>query len=169
MQTKPVCETPRGFFTIADGTHEEAATKLFQLCINHPLQLKKFETRKEIVELAYRTFGTEHFLDWISYQATGGIRRDFIIDTVEYILSGERKFDISTWDSLISNDEVDSKNARTWSQAEIDLFNIPTPGHPRNLNKGRMPNIIQKWVEHPNGHMDLLYTLYILFGTDLQH
>ena len=69
-----------------------------------------FEFRDSVLREVMKAFGTLNFRDWYFNQNTSVFVNDmhkrFLVDTLNYITTGEREFELATWDSLLSKEQV---------------------------------------------------------------
>lgn len=79
----------------------------------------------------------------------------FLADTLHYINTGKRMMHISTWDYLLRQQEQfkDAPHAYVHDTPKpIVLEEVGNDG-------------LAKWMAHPDGFVDMVWTLRILFGT----
>ena len=167
--------TPRGFVygvKPADENREPnfKLDAIFTAMISRPLDLKKLQFKRMVIEEALKAFGTNSFTDWIMNQITSPfmdeLHIDFIKDTVNYILTGERKYDSSTWNSIISREIVVPATRVELTDLGIDEFlGISSGGVPREYRINYVKDVLKVWLTSESSLQDLIYTLYILFGS----
>ena len=168
--------TPRGFVVGTKRADEPAeanlvVTKLWEQYLARRLVIDSFEFRDSVLREVMKAFGTLNFRDWYFNQNTSVFVNDmhkrFLVDTLNYITTGEREFELATWDSLLSKEQVPTPVDRhELNEAEAVFFGISTSSGIRDTNKDNieLPYIIYQWCNKDNGVIDLLYTAHILFG-----
>ncbi len=126
-----------------------------------------FDFREKTLRAILKAFGTTDFEGWYmaQYQSPsfGKDQRDFLEDCLNFAYCGKRKLSLQNWDAILeaSADKI----------SELEL-----PEHARNVfqkrfvrelspsNRHSIAQVVQLWLEKPNGFTDLLYTAHILFG-----
>lgn len=133
---------------------------LFVEFTNHPKRSVTWDFRKRVIDLAQELFEGDY--SWFIRQDSNALIKDqnyaFILDTVQFIATGRRKFSIHTWPALVTYD-VPVLNESVSGRREIYLLmerlQVPTATNA----------FIQRWVSQRNGFDDLMYTLHMLFGS----
>lgn len=123
---------------------------------------ESFQYRKEVIEACIRLYG--NFYQWLNYQLTEnrfihGTNQDFLIDTLWYIKTGERRMMLPVWESIITQypDMEGVKPARLDDTMVENFLNNGSRSYPYS-------NYITEWTSHPDGIYDMIYTTYLLFG-----
>ena len=170
--------TPRGFVVGHKRADDDCAPNftvdsLFTAFITKQLNLRKLSFKKSILQAALTAFGVESFTDWCRNQTTSPalseLHADFIKDTINFITGHERKYDLTTWDSIISRSNVPT-NTRielerpTFDSLE-DFFGVSNGGVYRVHKANFLEDVLVQWTSREDGFADLIYTLYILFGS----
>lgn len=137
--------------------------RLYVKMMHNDPHIHTFEFRSEIIKVALTAFGVKDPEMWYHLQvrgpAFGDMHSRFIDDCIHFIEHGKRDMALSTWDSLI--DIVDlGKERMPQSKAAQEFFLGRNRAGRHSLNA-----FIQDWVSQRNGISDLLYSLYILFGS----
>lgn len=78
---------------------------------------------------------------------------EFIIDSINFAMTGKRVLPVMAWESLLTNVAGDMASAKSLRVKMFDSLHIPT-----------IEELITEWVKQPNGISDLLKTSKILFG-----
>ena len=126
-----------------------------------------------VVEHALRLFGDYgHFMElqYIANNFMNGINLDFLEDTTNYILTGNRRFPIHTWLSLMTEYPPfimgSATKQRFWTMHDkLPVLNrTNVRGGERKSSLPSRKEYISMWCGHENGIIDMLYTLWILFG-----
>lgn len=130
----------------------------------------EFEDRVFLCALS--AFGTHSFMKWVySQQASpsyGFMHRDFIDDTLRFIMTGERHMAITAWMSLVEhNDSGDYRSAAPseMMQKFLKYENFKYPPNSDDFSDLKLPAVIAAWISHENGFSDMMASLHILFGT----
>lgn len=106
--------------------------------------------------------------DWITLQSMNPnlnkYKVGFIADTVNYIAVGKRRMYLATWRELCEerNDGVVKPivmNSRVVNP-EIKV--------PAEWLKAHPTEIISKWIAHDGGLVDLIESMYLMFGGDIE-
>lgn len=143
-------------FTMRQG--DPRVHELYLEFTNFPRRAVIWEFRKKVIDLAQSLFAGN--FNWFIRQDKNAAITDqnymFLLDTVRFIATGRRRLSIYTWPTLLSynvpvGNTVDARNEI--SQLFIDLA-LGT-----DVN-----TVIQKWLSHPKGFDDMMYTLNMLFG-----
>lgn len=109
-----------------------------------------------MLEQLKKKFG--EFRDWVWIQASvnravHGYALDFIVDTIEFVQTGQREYSIDTWYSLITTDppleHIDA-------DPRVALF--------KNIHIPKTEDLLVNWLKHEKGVHDLFQTAHILFG-----
>lgn len=146
--------TPRGFFIPA--SFDQQKLKAFLKAYRE--QGNVWDMRVEGIRLVKTLFTpTLHY--WLHQQINGdflsGRRVEFLLDTLQFILSGKRKLGVGNWYELIE-ELPETKPLKSKPQQEF-LFrpyqSILTD-----------PNFIATWCSRPSGFEDMVCTLSIITG-----
>lgn len=116
-----------------------------------PTLLDDFDFRCKLLKRVLYNYG--NFNIWFNLQTKDNELlnanvKDFIEDTYNFIKTGKRKLDLSTWEVLLEETSLSEK----------DKTNV-------NIKKGLVMDIdyLIEWSKHPNGFYDMLKTTYLLF------
>lgn len=147
----------------------ENVERLYAKLISRELSLADFDFRQSVLEAALDAFGTKDFCFWYLQQknspSAGELHRDFLLDTLRFIETGERGIVLENWNMLIGYSDHGQLKTSV-SEDAAKFFGLSTPGVRREarLEHYDLIQVIQKWVSQPGGFRDLLMTLHILFG-----
>lgn len=146
-------------------THKQgdlAINKLFaQYCNQYELQTD-VAFKLQVIEHIAQLYGD--FVQWITYQFESnfllhGLNLAFLKDTLCFIVTGRRDYNIITWrDLVITNPDylLSANRNREWTDIKAQL----------NLDKvADMKHYISMWCSQSGGFEDMLYTTWILFGS----
>lgn len=155
----------------AQMSYNHTVESLWSQLIKQETRMSNFEFRKKVYDEALTAFGTRDFFSWYRVQRFsqfyGANQRDFLEDTLHFILNGRRKIRIETWLALLSNpaqqDVVREAEKPLVKQFfGLDDFDRPTnPSYHENID---LLKVLHKWRSQPNGDDDILGTLHVLFG-----
>lgn len=114
--------------------------------------------RNELHTCAF-TYGD--FANWVDIQLTKNpyvydMSLDFLLDTLCFIATGERKMKPNNWKELLEIRPVVRPSSASQSRA------LQLPDSIRNAID--WDNAINQWVSQPNGHDDLVFSTYVFFG-----
>lgn len=128
--------------------------KLYDEYISDVNSLNDFDYREKLLKVAFKSFGTLSFYDWLVLQMQSNyftnMHRDFILDTINFIYTGKRKVQVSQWVNLLDTSDNSGKPLNP-----IDFT---------DYSKDILINI-HMWVSNERGFQDLLITLYVIFGS----
>ena len=153
-------------YTKVPGDKEVQA--LFNEMQFNPNALDSWEFCAKVATYAHQRF--LYFPDWLKAQINSpvlyGYNLGFIIDTLQFIIEGKRTVSIGNWlpiiftdDDTLSSDKQYANQTRTQKKREGICLMIPSlPKH---------PDYLSQWIARENGLADLVYSLMILFGTNI--
>lgn len=123
---------------------------------------ESFAYKREVIKTCIRLYG--NFYNWLTYQLTQnrfiyGVNQEFLIDTLWYIKTGERKMMLPVWESIIAQypDMEGVKSVRLDDTMVENFLNNKTSANPYS-------DYIAEWTSHVDGLSDMIYTTYLLFG-----
>lgn len=129
--------------------------------------IDKMIFRRKVLQTALTAFGTHRFDYWYSQQmyspAAGDLHRDFLVDTLRFISTGERHVNVMTWNSLIGFSDQ-GERVSVLDEYAKEFFGISTGGFNRIPRNNDLIDVIRQWCSQPGGLSDLLCTMHILFG-----
>lgn len=123
----------------------------------------KFSTwafRKRAVEIALKLFDPNEGFDFISQDKNPravDYNYDFIVDTLNYIATGKRKFDTHLWLELMT--QLPDANQFDIRQRNTIEKTFDTAGLSTNP-----VDLVQKWCSHKGGIEDMVCSMHLLFG-----
>lgn len=124
-----------------------------------PTRTVYWDFRKRVIAEAKRLLGGNY--NWFILQDNNAERVDwnykFLIDTIRFIATGRRQLDIHSWPMMLTDEPP------TGLQLIGDRNDIAQMFKQLALSTS-VDAMIQKWVSHPKGFDDLMYTLDMLFG-----
>lgn len=137
---------------------DESVELLFRAQVDRSTNTRSWPFYESVLTNALRLFGDlrEWFKEQLSNPNLVGYNRQFVSDTLNFIETGERELPVLTWFDLVSEGGAghhahaipqrlqDNKLLTRTSQSSLELM--------------------QKWVQQPNGLEDLLNTMHLLFG-----
>lgn len=124
---------------------------------------ESFAFKRELIECCIRLYG--NFYNWLKYQLLYnrflyGINQEFLLDTLWYIKTGERKMMLPVWESIITQyPDIGPVKSVIPTDTTIADF-LSSESNRVNIHS----NYIAEWTSHPDGIYDMLYTTYLLFG-----
>lgn len=149
-------------------------TKLYSALIDS-LVTDKLAFNKSIIIEAFRSFGNRDFSEWLKLQKNSRYftlnQQKFVLDTLRFILTGKRNMGLISWAVILHRknvDDIESVHNNSLYDKEVSaFFNTLTDGD-QPLGKN-LCDIIPQWLSHRGGHEDLLLTLNIIFGKELNN
>lgn len=124
---------------------------------------ESFDYKKAVIEACIRLYG--NFYNWVLYQLLynrflHGTNQDFLIDTIWYIKTGERKMMLPVWQSVLTQyPDIGPVKSTRLQDTTLESF-LTNPSNKKNP----FSNYITEWTSHPDGLYDMIYTTYLLFG-----
>lgn len=145
----------------------ESIVEVYNQVIRRQVIHTDFDFRERVVRIALRAFGVNNFALWVQLQKESPTftqtHADFIADTLKFITSGKRDISVDTWEKIVgpgSNDPVDKPNL------DLDMLataeNSLWPSGPQT--EATLHHVITRWLSQPRGFIDLVTSLYTLFG-----
>ncbi len=114
-----------------------------------------------IISHASLTFGdlSEWFSDNLYNNPNiGGNRSGWLVDTMGFIMTGDRAFDNETWMNLIlSEGRANASSAAKIDRVFSDAFFSKSSSE-----------LFQLWISHEGGVADMLTCMFIAFGNEVQ-
>jgi len=145
--------------------------ELYNEMQSDPNSLSNWSFCAKVIACANKKFN--RFPDWLKEQTKNpyltGYNLGFVLDTIHFIKCGKRVTSIDNWLPLIvvGDDSLGFYNQfkdRTRTQKKQEAIISELLDLPKNSD------YLSNWVSYENGLADLVYTLYILFGTNVpQH
>ena len=146
-----------------------------------------FDFREYLLRVAITVFNEVNFKSWIELQNSNphytSTHKEFIIDTLTYLCTGVRNFNVETWPMLLGIKTANEKDTKTVvnlnkyfrdntarmlpisedsGEPQGSYINFHTPDF-IILNDG-LVDVISRWTSHRDGYKDLIYSLYAIFG-----
>lgn len=141
---------------------------LYDQLISKERALDNFEFRKQLYIAALAAFGTTRFDEWYLRQqhsvVTGELHKDFLVDTLRFIETGERSMPAQSWGTLLSFNGDRPQPQTVMDQYARNFFGITGDGVNRTPRNGLLVDVLVQWLGQPGGAADLLTTLHVLFG-----
>jgi hypothetical protein len=109
-----------------------------------------------LVERLKQLFGDFKQWLWINVttnKAIHGYSIDFLKDTINYSITGKRRYSVTTWEQVVvKKPGVGPVDA----QSRIEEFN--------EIHIPNTTDLLTNWLKHKDGVCDMFYTAHILFG-----
>lgn len=140
----------------------------------NPNVVMSMEFRDRLLKAAIAAFGTHSFWIWYENQFRSPLvestHLNFIDDTFNFIMCGERQFHHAVWLRLLENDQVARERVITVSHAgvkatdrAVEYFGL-TRNQPGPTINNSVIQAIQMWSSRDGGFDDMVRTLHVLFG-----
>ena len=131
--------------------------------------LLKFAFREQLIVAFKQATGMINFRTWIEAQSQCEyfipMHRKFLLDTLQFIASGQRRMDIESWQRIMSTSPVAVSEKRERIDTN-EWFGEYKP-NPKPWD-GQVPtltdDVLVKWLQRPGGFKDLLFFCVIVFG-----
>lgn len=146
-----------------------------------------FDFREYLLRVAITVFNEVNFKSWIELQNSNphytSTHKEFIIDTLTYLCTGVRNFNVETWPMLLGIKIANERDTKTVvnlnkyfsdhtlrmspisdvpEESKGSYINFHTPDF-IPINDG-LVDVISRWTSHRDGYKDLIYSLYAIFG-----
>ncbi len=148
-------------------------TKLYRAMIDQVATRDKFTFNNAVLTEAIRCFGSMDFNDWIRIQRRARYfsrnHQNFILDTLRFIATGKRETSTRTWEIVLRRkliEDVESVTTHPKFDREVTAF-FQTVGNNGQVIGTNLYNVLTEWLSQRNGAEDLLLTLNIVFGKEL--
>lgn len=143
--------------------YSEEITSLYKDWCVKPDLIKDFDFREKILKFALTKFDNL-LLKWIKLQIgspfAGELHAIFINETVEYVLGVHaRNIHVTQWIRLL-----DASVKRNNIEVKCEKYFDMDKGFDKYLNMNVFTNFITNWVSKKDGYVDLLISLYVIFG-----
>lgn len=125
------------------------------------------KTFDSVVRNALALLGTGP--DWITVQAfnpnLSKYQVEFMVDTVNYIVTGKRRYLLATWRELLAemNNNGSVKPIVMGGRSVNPDIKVPA-----ELLKGHPAEIMSRWISREGGVVDLIESLHLMFGGDIE-
>ena len=135
----------------------------------------KLSFNKAIIVEAFKSFDDNNFGVWINLQKNSRYftvnHQKFILETLKYIQTGRRDTSFRTWEVILHREIIDdSEHVSKNSKFDIELKNFFAHQLSDGLTlSNSLPRIFPQWLSHRGGNEDLLLTLNIIFGKELNN
>lgn len=133
--------------------------RLFDLYTQHGVRSTDWTFRREVVKAAKRLMSghTNWFTRQDSNRMVTAYNYQFLLDTVRFIATGQRRISIHSWPDLLSNVEEEGLAQVSERHDIADLFT-------KMALSTSADAMIQKWCSQRKGFDDMMNTLFLLFG-----
>ncbi|QVD49178.1 hypothetical protein LUCX_108 [Xanthomonas phage vB_XciM_LucasX] len=137
---------------------DQSIELLYLTSLDKGTNIKGWPFQRQVLINALRLFGD--LKDWFGDQLTNpnlvGHNRQFIEDTYNFITTGQRALPVTTWYDLVEEGGL-RHQAHAIPQSLLDSKKL--------LESTALSlELLQQWVQRPNGVEDLINTLHLLFG-----
>ena len=136
---------------------------LFLEYTNFPRRSAHWEFKGRVIKLASKILGSFGAMNWFLFQDLNDSLHsqnvNFIKDTLRFIATGRRRISIHSWPMLVTSDYASGVGEDTSIGIREHMVSIDLDIRLDN------DELIQKWLSHPKGFDDLMYTMNILFGS----
>lgn len=143
--------------------YNEEVSRLYKQLLENDRDILSIDNRVAAIKVAKQLFDNATLLDWVKLQKHNPLLSmnhvRFIKETMSYILTGKRTIDPSTWVRLIEPTLNDNSNTVEIQQYLDDVLKIHQDDLSRPLGQQ-----LALWLSKPDGYVDLINTMYILYG-----
>lgn len=160
---------PRGFEDIDPseagpgvirGTGDIEVDRLFKLLMSDSAELQSWDYRVDAMRCAKRLFGI-NLASWIGNQQLSEYitiqAREFLLDTLCFMRTGNRSVHPRNWIDILAVDPVPLTHIP--KRSLIPAYSLLKSEYQADFN------YIESWLKQPQGLLDLVYSLYIAFGS----
>lgn len=146
--------------------YSKPLSMLYNKWLGNPQCLREFDTREQIIKHAKVLFGNPSIFKWMQLQLEhgeiGNLHEAFILDTLEFLTGKDRRIQVAQWISLLEK-AIKSQAIQIDLAKFFDREKYPQPIYTDTL-PGQLTDILQIWINRPQGYEDLLISLYVIFG-----
>lgn len=132
---------------------------LYRLCVYRQANTDGWTYRERVLQTALRLFGD--FGEWMLLQHRNpqlyGLNYDFLVDTYQYIRTGQRNCAPLAWIEVVDEYPPAKPGARR-------MQNYANPQELLGVVSTRTANVLAAWCSRPGGFEDLLFSLHVMFG-----
>ena len=144
--------------------YSEETYRLYKELLENDKDILSIDNRVAVIKLAKQLFDNATLLEWVKLQKHNPLLSmnhvRFLKETVHFIMGGKRTIDNSTWVRLIEPSLNDTSNTVEIQQALDDVINKC-----QHELTGSLSEHIATWLKRPGGYVDLIYSLFILYGS----
>ena len=157
LMGNPSALQPEGF-TELDVPCDDTIDALFKMYLGKTVNVSSWQYRKQVIARCSQLFGG--FFRWLTIQSTFnnyvyGLNYDFLVDTVNFIQTGQRRMMVYTWMELL----LEYPTEKLMTANRVRARELPL------TNPSLFDDYIGMWCSQPGGFEDLLWTAYTLFGS----
>ncbi len=146
--------------------YSKPLSMLYNKWLGNPQCLREFDTREQIIKHAKVLFSNPSLFKWMQLQLDhgeiGNLHEAFILDTLEFLTGKDRRIQVAQWISLLEK-AIKSQAIQIDLAKFFDREKYPQPIYTDTL-PGQLTDILQIWINRPQGYEDLLISLYVIFG-----
>jgi hypothetical protein len=144
--------------------YSEEIEYLYRLANQNDNSINDMDNRIRVIQLAKMLFNDSSILDWVELQKHNPLisvfHIDFIKDTLGYIFRGTRhRMDMGSYIRLLEPNVANKDNIVNLTKYLDEVLSEYSDFRPISLG-----TTITIWMAQPNGYIDLINTLYILYG-----
>ena len=144
--------------------YSEEIYRLYKELLENDKDILSIDNRVAVIKLAKQLFDNATLLEWVKLQKHNPLLSmnhvRFLKETMHFILGGKRTIDNATWVRLIEPSLNDSSNTVETQQALDDVIDKC-----QHELTGSLSEQLTTWLKRPGGYVDLIYSLYILYGS----
>lgn len=172
--------TPSGYAVlrkedVLDGEVDLEIEKLFNLYNRIATEVNLKDLRLQTLQHAFDYFSPFNgFENWVTFNIKEvpltGLQARFLEDTLKFIQTGRRDIGITGWEYLLRQDnEGSSANAENIiiKSKEAKVSKLAYPYTFKNKGSNYHDTSLGRWLSHPYGFQDMIWSLKILFATKL--
>ncbi len=141
--------------------------------------ISNFDFKENIIKVTYQMLDNKPFIVWLQlqnkYALTNSLHKKFIDETLDYLLLYKDRYtSLSQWIGLLNvnvnkTDSVllGSLTEEQQSNGDILYFynnNLKERYDVTYQIKQDFTNTLSSWLDRRDGYLDLLFTMYIIFG-----
>jgi len=138
----------------------------YQSLGRNDLNARKFDFKEQAMLDFMLAFGTTNFAEWYTAQfqspSFGETHRDFLDDTLHYLMTGNRRMAVQNWNVILDEDER-RVSSTALSEKAVTYFGRRNLTEVAQLNLS-IDEVVQQWMHQSGGFSDMLTTGHILFG-----
>jgi hypothetical protein len=148
----------------APVSEDQEVVTIFNLARSNPELLKDWNFKDRVFRTAVRLMGTGR--EWFRVQsvndALGTAEKEFLVDCLRFMQTGKRPFMIQSRTAFFNPPAVKTPSGLL-IQPKQPAPSVNMADLAKNLSNTRS-NLIQEWVAWSGGLVDLITSLYVIFG-----
>jgi len=145
--------------------YSDQIEELFSRWVKHEvLHLQRADVELAFFEEAFELFSNVNFFDWLLLQERSPSftknHRDFLNDTMKFILTGKRNISVVNWDAIFHLTVPVSSSLSLMVDQDLQK-------QLRSQTDGRFSNVFIRWLGQEGGVTDFFHSIRLMYGKQL--